>query len=525
MALHGWLAVVVVWSLRRIVAGAGVLAATAVAGKAITMLRDASVASTFGATRITDCLSLAQVYPAAVCGMVGSVAALVLPPIMQSSLRPTAGRGRLDRGLLLILGGLCALLAVTVSTPLWRDSALSMLAPSWPEADVRLAGTFLTGFFVAGSLLATSQLAGVFLMVHGRFWPWGVAVGLNGALAALFVFLLGPTVGGEALVWGTIADALLGLAIVAVAMTRARDKGVGEASDAAPSLRHAAATIALPAALVLAAVSIVSVIERGLAASGQPGSVAILDWGQRFANLPLSFAILPLAQATYPAMVRSTRGHREDAMPLLDSPQWMGSLWLLSVASAAIAIGITPQFVAAVLGHGVFGLSATERTSELLGLVLLSVPGAALLTLSARSLYAQLRGARVVVAYAGGLCAELLAIVPLSNALGLMGIGLASVVNVYVTCSIAAWSVGWRTMHDRRGRHEVVRAIPVGVAGLMAAMAGAHAPLGSPFLRAGFGMVLGASASVAIGFALRSPLVVRGMHLTATGVRRRVTRS
>ena len=328
----------VTWSTRGILGGTAVLAIATLLGKFITLLRDASVAAEFGATRTSDELMLAQLYPAIICGVAAGAVALALPPAVEMA-RKRTGRQPSFRQVSGI-AGLCmgALLVAGVSSFLWARPLLSLTAQDWSATDVDTTAGYVAGFFLFSWLSAATSLVAVFLTTRKLFLAGGLAVAFNGLFASIVVLTLGGRLGGEALVIGSIIDGACGLAIVLVVLG-----GVSRGARGARPERiewGALRAIAMPAIAVSVMTTIPLLVERSAAASLTPGDVAVLGWAQKLAALPLGLAIsLPLSQAVYPSLARREE-HRDDS-PDLGLGSVSGYYALVGLSSICAAIRST----------------------------------------------------------------------------------------------------------------------------------------------------------------------------------------
>ena len=245
-------------------------------GKFITLLRDASVAAEFGATRTSDELMLAQLYPAIICGVAAGAVAMALPPAVEMARKRTGGQPSFRQVSLIV--GLCmgALLVVGLSSFLWARPLLALTARDWPARDVDTAAGYVAGFFLFSWLLAATSLIAVFLTTRKVFLAGGLAVALNGLFASVVVLTLGGRLGGESLVIGSVIDGACGLAIVLVvlAFVSRGSEGLRPERIEWKSLR----AIAMPAIVV-------SVLTHHSAACGAVGRGITCAWGRRSLGL------------------------------------------------------------------------------------------------------------------------------------------------------------------------------------------------------------------------------------------------
>ena len=127
----------------------------------------------------------------------------------------------------------------------------------------------------------------------------------------------------------------------------------------------------------------------------------------------------------YPSLAR--RSEQDDDSPDLGLGSVSGYYVLVGLSSicAAIAIGAAGPLVAVILQHGRFDASAAGHATWAVRILLVGVPGAALLTLASRVLYARSQGARVALGFALGVVAELAVLYPALHQFGLNGLCLA----------------------------------------------------------------------------------------------------
>jgi putative peptidoglycan lipid II flippase len=491
------------WSTRRVLTGTAVLAGTNLAGKLITMFKEGSVASQFGATRLSDQLALAQLYPGILCGVAASTVAIALPPAVEMLRKRTGSEPSFAQVAWTV--GIClgALFVIGVSALFWAKPLLAATAPSWSDGDINETAQYLGGFYAASWLLAASSLIAAFLVIMKVFFAGGLATALDGLFAGVFVLGLTRYLGGASLVIGSIADGFCGLVIVgAVLVLVSRRSGKGRLE---PIQWAALRTVTLPAIAVYALANIPVLAERSAAASLAVGDLALLRWAQRLSSLPLAIAILPLAQAVYPSLAR--RSEQDDESPDLKLESVAGYYLLagLSTVAAAIAVGVSAPLVGVVLQHGRFDAAAAARATDAVRILLAGVPGAAVLTLAQRVLYARRKGTRVLIGFAIGVGAELAILYPALHRFGLNGVCLAISVGLTVTGIVLLVLVNPSRSPDVRGT-EMLKGGLMMCSGFTASFLSSWILRGWPVVALLVGLLIGSALTVLVGVVFHSML-------------------
>jgi putative peptidoglycan lipid II flippase len=306
-------------SARQIAKAAGIMAAAAVASRALGVVREATVAALFGAGDAKAAYVVAYSVPFFVQRLLlgGTLSIVFIPTITRYLTRGDPEEtDRVVSNLLtvVLLVGFGMVLAGQLAAP-WL---VPLAAPGFTGSPqlVGLATELTRMLFVAMFFLGLSLFFTGYLQSHQRFTVPAVAPLLFNVVIIGASVALAPRWGirGLAAAWvlGTAAQWLVQVPAAVRAGLRYRPR----LEPAHPALREVV-RLALPAMLGLAVVEINSYVDRVFASllpRGTVNAVAVLDYAYEVVQAPVGFFAISIATAIFPHLSRHASAQDLDAL-------------------------------------------------------------------------------------------------------------------------------------------------------------------------------------------------------------------
>jgi putative peptidoglycan lipid II flippase len=368
-------------------AAAIIIGASALAADIVGVLRDRSLAATFGAGNALDAYYAAFRVPDFIYNLaiVGSLSAGFIPVFAQYlETRTSKEAWRVAEEVLSVVGAcmavLCFLLAVFA--PIVVPLTVPGFSPEKTQLTIQLARImFLSPFF-----LGISAVMGGILQATRRFIAFSIApVAYN--LGIIFgATVLAPRIGVVGVAWGVVLGALLHCLIQTVVAIRLGVRRIPWPSLKTEGVRRILKLMG-PRTLGLA-VSQLNLVVLLIFASGlSAGSVAVFNLANNLQGFPVSIIGISFAVAAFPILSKTAgRKDMEGFKQALSSAARKICFFILPFT--ALFFLLRAQIVRLALGAGVFGWSDTIRTATVLGIFVTSVLGQSLVPLLARAFYA-----------------------------------------------------------------------------------------------------------------------------------------
>jgi putative peptidoglycan lipid II flippase len=374
-------------SMRRLGAAALLLTMAVFLSRVIGFLREAFIASRFGAGAETDAFFAAFTIPDWLNYLVaGGTLSISLLPIYARHLAAgdeAAANRALSVVTTVILTLVVALIVVAevLAAPLSRAFFHDMPADALADC-VRYTRILLPAqlCFVAGGLMTATLLA------RGHFRAAAFAPLLYNAGIILGGVLLADRLGAASLAWGALVGAFVGpFLIPAVAAYRAGARVHVAYALRAPALREWL-WLSLP---LMVGVSLVTADDWILRyfASGDRGAISHLNYAKRLVAVPIAIAGQAVGQASMPFFARLfAEGRREElAETVVRTVRGAGVLAIV-LAGGLVALAVPVTGLLFVRGH--FTVDDLDPTARYLVVFAAAVPLWALQALLARAFYA-----------------------------------------------------------------------------------------------------------------------------------------
>ncbi|MER6913693.1 lipid II flippase MurJ [Streptomyces sp. NPDC000594] len=520
---------------------AAVTAGLTVAGAALGLVRDQTIAQIYGASTDSDAFLIAWTVPEmAATLLIEDAMALLLVPAFSHAIAARAARTHTGDPVRELLRTtfprfLAVLTAATGALVVLAPQFVHALAPGFPEPALAVDCTRLTALTVL-----TYGLAGYFsaaLRAHGRFLPPASVyiasnVGIIGTALLLNSFwgvrgaATGVAVGGLLMVLVQLPSVLRHVAPPRRTGLTGRKGRTGHLREALRGLGRRPRPPAVPlvglallAPIVLFAISRQAqvLVERHLASALPGGAISHLNYAQKIAQMPMVLSLM-FCTVTFPVVAQAVaEGDHERARSRVEHDLALAGLVVL--LGTAIVFGCAPQIVEVLFERGAFDHHDTGATASVMRVYALGLIGHTLVGALGRPFFSSGRPTWFpAAAMAVGLAVTIGAGALTVDALGIHGIAAANAAGICVTAVLLLRGLGPRVVAVE------VRAVTLTLARLAAATtAGAAAGLlVAPLTGAALpGLVLGTAAVTAAfaatGHAVRAPEVV---HLLALARRR-----
>ena len=487
------------------IAAAAVLITTGNAiSRLLGLIRVQVIAGVFGPTVDTSAFVTAATVPTMVYDLVigGAVTAALIPVFSDYAARSDdESRAELGRVAgtvaalaLLVLTSVTALLVLFAPTLVWLMGGAH--EPGAQEQTVLLVRIVLPSVI----LLALSSVVTALLFARQEFVFPAFAVALYNLGIIVGALVLGPTLGITSLAVGVLLGAAMQLTLQVAGLRKARLRLSFDPRH--PAVRRILRLYA-PVALGLVVSQVGVIVDRNLAWSTGPNSVAVMGFATTLIQLPLGL----VATATSFAVLPSLSRHAEevDGQEAFKRTLALGMrLALLAIIPAtAVVVVLRAPLVQALFERGAFDVQATRITATAVLFYAPQLPFVAVDQLLIFAFYARkntltpaLAGLAGVVVYLGS---GLLLIGPAG--LGLRGLVLANTLQNSLH-AVLLFVLLWRAVGSLAGYgvervvgKAVLAALP---ASLACAAVAAHFPLDAGLLMLVAGLTLALLASAAV---------------------------
>ena len=299
---------------------------------------------------------------------------------------------------------------------------MRLVAPGFEGAQLERTVELTRLMLLAPMFLALGAVATSALNAHRRFAASAIAPIVYDLAIIGAVFLLTPTMGITGVAVGVVAGALGHLLIQLPALSHA---GFRFTPNLDVRDRDVARTLALmaPRALALGAGQVTFVVATALASGLEPGSVTAFTLAFTVFSIPLSVIGVPLGIVALPTLSRDlARGAVDEFVELITRALRM----IAFMIGPLVALGLVLREPATtfLFQHGRFTADGVGLVAVALTLLLLALPGEALITILVRAFYAN-RDTRTPALAA--ILAVVINVVVGVVAVGVLGWGLAGI--------------------------------------------------------------------------------------------------
>jgi putative peptidoglycan lipid II flippase len=406
--------------------GAVLLSVLAFSSYGMGLLRDRSLARTFGAGVELDAFTAAVQLPdLALDVLVASGLTAPFVPIFtalrtEDESEATRFAQTIVTLAVLVMGAAAVLLFATASL-----TASTVLDPAFPEAGVDLYVGLFRVMCVTPVIFAASLALGEVLVAERRFFWYGLALPMYNGGIVLGTLLLGPRLGIYGAAVGAVAGALLHLGCRIIGVHRARFPIRAALGLRMRSVREFV-RLMIPKTLSQPIDPLTFQIFTRVATSLGPGNATAVSLARNFQSVPVSIIGAQFSVAAFPALsAAAVDGDRRRFTSILRT----NFITIVAITSAAgLAIFLVGRFfVGLFLGGGAFDTLAVDRTSATLEAFALSVPLESLTHLLSRAIYATRNTLLPVLASIAGFALTVVVAFGLAPSAGIVAIPIAFV--------------------------------------------------------------------------------------------------
>ncbi len=404
-----------------VVGAALVIAVLSIASRALGVVRDRILASTFGAGQTLDVYYAAFRLPDLVFNLLvlGALSAGFIPIFSSLISKNESERAwRLTNNVLNIIG---VALAVLCSIGMLAAPLLvRLIAPGFePEARDTIA-SLTRIMFLSPFLLGLSCVVGSVLQSKRRFFVYSLSpIFYNFGIIAGALWLA-PLYGVTGLAWGVVIGSAAHLLVQLPEFFRIgfRFRAFLEWRD-----RSVRAVFAMMTARTFGlAVTQLNLMAITIIASTLPtGSLTVFNLANNLQSFPVGIFGISFAVAAFPLM--SSAENSEKIIALIS--RTFRQILFFIIPATIIILSLRAQIVRVILGSGKFDWSATLLTIDTLGFFVISLFAQAALPLLARAFYAQHDSKTPLYTGLGSEAINITLAIYLSRKLGAPGLALA----------------------------------------------------------------------------------------------------
>lgn len=433
-------------SAGRLLRTAGLVTVIASMGSLLGLVRDATIAGSYGASSATDAFFVAWTIPETASPLLlqEALTYLLIPVLSRELVRHGSVQRVVDRTfvpallLLAVLTGLVALAAPLIThllAPGLEDPAVAITC-------VRIAS--LTVFFlgITGYLTATLQATGSFVVP-----AWVYIVYNLGIVAAILV--LADRMG--------IYAAAIGLALGSAGMATVQ---------LVPFLRRASmrrlhvrfdrrVAVALLMFLPVAAYTLGRqgqvYVERIIASDLGPGAISQLNFASKTGQMAILLTSV-VAAVAFPGLARHAAADRTDELRTgVERTLRLGALLVLPLSAALVVFA--PETIGLLFQRGAFDAADTAATTDILRLYSTGLVGQTVVNIAVLCFFSA--GARTwypALAAGGGLVATVLVDILIAPVMGAPGLALGNAAGITFTAVVLLLGIRRRVVEIRWAR-------------------------------------------------------------------------
>ena len=401
-----------------LVTGAGVVLKLVAVGKELV------VAAMYGRSGEMDAFLIAFLIPGLLVNLFGETANQALIPTLVR-VREAGGKAQAQRLLESVQTAMVGLLVAGVGVVgLGGRWILPLIATRFDGAKLQLATELMVGLLPVVLLAAIASNCAAVANTEGKFAAPALAPVAVPVWVGAFALVLAGRYGIWAMVWGTCMGTL-----VQCAMTVNTLKFSGYALRLrwhgwSPEFGEIAKQYG-PLLLGSVVANAGLVVDQGMAASLQPGSVATLVYGNRFVSVVVTLLAGAIATAITPYLSETVaRKNWQECRVMVR--RWAGIMALVSVPIAVAMIAGSRMLVAMTLQHGVFHAADTLAVAPVQAMYAIQLPFFVVSRVYYRHLLAMRRTKVILACGVVNLALDVVLNLVLMRWMGVAGIALAT---------------------------------------------------------------------------------------------------
>lgn len=421
-------------------AAAMIIAIASLVSNVVGVLRDHTLAATFGAGPSLDAYYAAFRVPDFIYNLVivGSLSAGFIPVFAEYlETREKSEAWHLAEQVLSVVGATMVVLCLVLAV--FAPVIVPMTVPGFSPDKLALTIRMARIMFLSPLFLGMSAVMGGILQATRRFMAFSIAPIIYNLGIIFGATILVPRMGVEGVAWGVVLGAFLHFIVQASVALR-----LGLRRIPWPSLQTAGVRrilkLMLPRTAGLAVSQLNLVILLIFASALAEGSVAVFNLANNLQSFAVSVIGISYAVAAFPVL--SKAAGRKDVK---------GFQSALLAAAQKITFFILPftacfflfraQIVRLALGAGQFDWNDTVRTATVLGVFTISLLGQSLVALYARAFYAVQDTKRPLVIALVSESINLFFAYTLRGPMGIAGLVTAFTIATYVQLALLLWQL------------------------------------------------------------------------------------
>ncbi len=375
-------------SAKTILGGAFILALASLGSRGLGFLRNALLASFFGASETLDAYFLAFRLPDLVFNLLffGALSAGFVPVFMKLVAKDKAEAWKLTNDIFNL-----TLLAFSLFGIIFFFAApwvLRKIAPGFSVETLELATTMSQIMFLQPIFLGISGIFSGVLQSARKFLSYSLAPVFYNVGIIFGILVLEPALGSNGLAWGVVVGAFLHMAVQYPAARASGWRWSASRRIFALGLDalKRVLKIMVPRSLALIVQQVNLIILASLATAIGVGSVAIFNFANDLASFPLGVLAVPIAVAAFPAFVSALERGRGELGEVFS--RTVRQLFFFLAPTIALAFALRAQVVRLALGYGQFGWGETIATIDTFSVFLVGLLFYGLLGLLMRAFFA-----------------------------------------------------------------------------------------------------------------------------------------
>lgn len=364
-----------------------IVSVASLAAQITALIRERTLAATFGAGNVLDVYYAAFKIPDFLYNLVilGALSAAFIPVFTEYLVKKEQKEAWELAGQVLsvIMVAMCiGCIAIFIAAP----HIVPYIAPGFVGEKLALTITMTRVMLGSTFMLALSAVMGGVLQSTRRFFVFSVAPVLYNVGIIIGALCFVPFFGPIGLAFGVVLGAVFHFLTQASVAIRLGLRKIPWPSLKPEGVRRILKLMA-PRTLGLAVTQINLTIILALASALTVGSVAVLNFAMNLESVPLSIFGIPFALAAFPAMSRAFGKNDEKEFVEVFGGAVRKVIFFI-VPSAIGLMLLRAQAVRLVLGSGEFDWTATIRTADALAIFALSLPAQSITPLLSRAFYA-----------------------------------------------------------------------------------------------------------------------------------------
>ena len=263
---------------------------------------------------------------------------------------------------------------------------VQVIAPGYEGAKLEQTIELTRLMLLAPMFLALGAVATSALNAHRRFAAAAIAPIVYDLAIIGAAFILAPRMGVTGLAIGVVAGSLGHLLVQIPALSRAGFRFSPNIDARDPDVSQTLRLMA-PRALALGAGQVTFIVATALASGLEEGSVTAFTLAFTVFSIPLSVIGVPLGIVALPTLSRDlARGAIDEFVELVTRALRM----IAFMIGPLVALGLVLREPASTIlfNHGRFSENGVHLVAATLALLLLALPGEALITILVRAFYA-----------------------------------------------------------------------------------------------------------------------------------------